>query len=61
MTKVIEIIREAGSLMQNRDFEVASRSVSDNVTTVDFAGTGVFKKPACSFDRRMCICWRRKL
>ena len=36
--KVIEIVREAGSLMQNRDFEVASKgSVSDNVTTVDFA------------------------
>ena len=36
--KVIEIVRQAGSLMQNRDFTVTSKgSISDNVTSVDYS------------------------
>lgn len=38
LNKVIEIVREAGCLMQNRDFVVESKgTISNNVTTADLA------------------------
>jgi len=38
INKVIEIVREASSLMQRRDFTVETKgSISNNVTTIDYA------------------------
>jgi myo-inositol-1(or 4)-monophosphatase len=38
LDKVIEIVREAGCLMQNRDFTVESKgTISNNVTSADLA------------------------
>jgi len=43
--KVIEIVREAGSLMQSRDFIVQNKgTVSNNVTTADIAVEEFLKK-----------------
>lgn len=49
LDKVIEVVREAGKLMLNRDFEVESKgTISNNVTTADLTVQTYLENHLCS-------------
>jgi len=60
--QVAEIVREAGKLMQNRDFAVSKKgNISNNVTTVDYTVQEYLKSRLVPLISGCAFCWGRKL